>query len=406
MPAAGFAPQVRFGFYDGDQWEPAVAADRFGHVYALNVQYGGVPGCSACGIPSIVLQMSADRGQTWGPPRPLWPVATGQWDPQIVVDPVDGKTVYAAWLQNDKSDILVGRSTDHGATWSAAVADTTNAGTDKPILLVKGNDVYVAYNHSNRAYFSFSHDRGETFGTTSMKVNQLGWALALGGTISPSGHVFFAWGGYTQNGGARGPVNLFYTRSADGGRSWNIKVLDVSGSPPPCPEYECGWAYLGAQMVMASDAQGILYALYTASNAPEGAQRTYFSKSTNGGSTWSARHDVSTAAAGRHHAFPVIAARGQGDVRVAWMDARRDHAGTPVWNVYYRASDNGGASWTDEQDVSSQVSGLDYIYEEGFRFPFGDYFEMDIDDEGTTHLVMGQGNSYESPGSVWYTRGH
>jgi hypothetical protein len=88
------------------------------------------------------------------------------------------------------------------------------------------------------------------------------------------------------------------------------------------------------------------------------------------------------------------------------MDARRDHAGTPVWNVYYRASDNGGASWTDEQDVSSQVSGLDYIYEEGFRFPFGDYFEMDIDDEGTTHLVMGQGNSYESPGSVWYTRGH
>lgn len=38
-PPAGFAPQVRLGLSVGDQWEPAIAADRFGHVYMLYPQY-------------------------------------------------------------------------------------------------------------------------------------------------------------------------------------------------------------------------------------------------------------------------------------------------------------------------------------------------------------------------------
>ena len=33
------------GFTTGDQWEPAIAADRFNHVYVLYPQYLGVPGC-------------------------------------------------------------------------------------------------------------------------------------------------------------------------------------------------------------------------------------------------------------------------------------------------------------------------------------------------------------------------
>src|SRR5439155_3132472 len=38
-PASGFAPQTRLGYTSGDQWEPAIAADRFGHVYVLYPQY-------------------------------------------------------------------------------------------------------------------------------------------------------------------------------------------------------------------------------------------------------------------------------------------------------------------------------------------------------------------------------
>src|SRR5688572_7517304 len=110
----GFAPQTRLGFHVGDQWEPAIAADGSGSVYVLYPQYEGVPGCPGCASPTAVLQVSRDRGLTWDSPRPIAPTGTAQVDTQIAVDPVDGRTLYAAWLQNDKSDIAVARSTDPG----------------------------------------------------------------------------------------------------------------------------------------------------------------------------------------------------------------------------------------------------------------------------------------------------
>ncbi len=33
--ATGFSPQTRLGFNLDNEWEPAIAADRFGHVYML-----------------------------------------------------------------------------------------------------------------------------------------------------------------------------------------------------------------------------------------------------------------------------------------------------------------------------------------------------------------------------------
>ena len=45
----GFTPQTPVGFGSGDPWEPAIASDRFCHVYILYPQYGGVPGCPGPG---------------------------------------------------------------------------------------------------------------------------------------------------------------------------------------------------------------------------------------------------------------------------------------------------------------------------------------------------------------------
>ena len=51
------------------------------------------------------------------------------------------------------------------------------------------------------------------------------------------------------------------------------------------------------------------------------------------------------------------------------------------------------------------MPGFTYIQPGGFGYPFGDYFEMDIDDHGDTHAVWGEGLNYQTPGSIWYTRG-
>jgi Neuraminidase (sialidase) len=352
----------------------------------------------------MILQISADRGATWSPPRIIYPSGqtTGQWDAQIVVDRVDGRTAYASWLQNGKSDIVVAKSTDFGATWRAVTADSTNAGTDKPILAVRGRDVYVGYNHTQTVWVSASHDGGATF--TAVKVNpngKLGWSLAGGGTVDPAGNVYFTWAGYEQNGGAKGPVNLYVSKSSDGGATWSSKLLDISGAPPDCSAYDCGWAYLGAQITMASDAAGTLYALWNAGVADKGPERIYFAKSADGGATWSAKTEVSNAPAGTAHAFPAIVSGAAGDVRIAWMDARSGS----LWNTYYRSSKDGGATWSAETDLSTYVAGYAYIQPTGFSFPFGDYFEIDVDDQGATHAIWGEGLNYDSPGSIWYTRG-
>jgi hypothetical protein len=282
------------------------------------------------------------------------------------------------------------------------VADHTNAGTDKPILVVRGQDVYVGYNHAQKIWVSVSHDGGATFTSAGLpKTGKLGWALASGGTVDPAGNVYFGWAGYEQNGGAKGSVNLFVSTSSDGGGTWTNKVIDVSAAPPDCSAFVCGWAYLGAQVALSSDAAGTVYALWNAGAEDRGAERMYVARSTDSGATWSPRAEVSLAPAGANHAFPAIVAGAAGDVRISWMD---DRVGT-LWNTYYRSSNDGGSTWSAEVDLSTFVPGFSYIFPDGFSFPFGDYFELDIDHLGRTHAVWGEGMNYDSPGSIWYTNG-
>jgi len=398
----GFARQSRVGYTSGDQWEPAIAADGYGHVYILYPQYVTVPGCASCPLPKMILVVSNDNGASWEVPRRIAPSISGQFDAQIVVDPADHKTVYAAWLQNNKSDTVVAKSVDFGKSWLVVIADSTNAGTDKPILIVHGADVYVGFNHAQKVWVASSHDGGITFSSSNVNPNgKLGWSLAGGGTIDPEGNVYFAWAGYTQNGGAKGPVNLYISQSSDRGATWSSTLLDISGAPPDCSAYQCGWAFWGAQITMTSDAAGTLYALWNAGSTNKGPERIYFASSTSGGAIWSPRVDVSKASSGVEHAFPAVTAGSAGDVRIAWMDARN----SPLWNVYYRSSTNGGATWSGESKLSSYVAGYSYIQPNGFSFPFGDYFEMDIDSRGNTQVVWGEGLNYNTPGSIWYTSG-
>lgn len=399
---AGFTPPARMGFTSGDQWEPAIAADGYGHVFILYPQYGMVPSCSDCALPTMVLVASSDNGATWQSPQLLAPAASGQFDPQIVVDPLDQKTLYASWLQNKKRDVMVAKSSDSGQTWSVVVADSSSDEADKPVLSVRGQDVYVGFSHKQELWVTASHDAALTFASAQVNPkSRPGWSLAGGAAVDPAGNIYFAWANYALNGDHRDPVRLYVSKSADGGRTWTSSVLDVSGAPPGCAAYKCGWAYLGAQVTMASDAVGTLYALWNASAASKGPERIYFSSSSNGGGSWSPRIPVSQARPDVQHAFPAITANSAGDVRVAWMDSRAN----PRWNTYYRSSNDGGATWSAETQLSRYVPGYSYIQRDGFSFPFGDYFEMDVDSHGQTHAVWGEGRNYQSPGSIWYASG-
>lgn len=404
---ANFSPQRRMGYTTGDQWEPALAADGHGHLYILFPQYGAVKDCPACTAPTISLLVSSDNGATWEAPRPLVASATGQFDPQILVDPVDHQTVYASWLQNNKRDVIVARSQDFGGSWYLTVAASGREDADKPVLTVHGADIYVGFNHEENFLVAASHDYAQTFSTAAVNAGaEPGWSLAGGATVDAAGQVYFSWTAYARREASSRPVVVNVSRSADGGRTWNTVLLDVSGASPDCSAEGCEAGYLGAQAALASDAAGTLYALWNAGSANGGAERIYFSTSTTGGASWSAKADVSLADEETEHCFPAITAGAAGDVRIAWMDTR-NHSATDeiLWNVFERSSSNGGATWSAESQLSGPARGYDYILPDGFRFPFGDYFSIAIDNVGTTHVVWGEGRNYKSPGSIWYVRG-
>jgi len=402
LAAANFSRPRRVGYVTGDQWEPAMAADGHGHIYILFPQYGEVKDCPACTAPTISLLVSNDNGLSWEAPHPLVVSSTGQFDPQIVVDPVDRQTVYASWLQNNRRDVMVARSQDFGRSWYLAAAERGRDDADKPVLVVHGADVYVGFNHGQRFLVAASHDYAGTFSAAEVNISrEPGWSLAGGATVDPDGGLYFSWTAYARREFSSRLVNLYVSRSTDGGRTWNTVLLDVSGAPPDCAAEGCEPGYLGAQIALASDAAGTVYALWNAGSKHSGPERMYFSSSTTGGASWSAKVDVSGADSKVEHSFPAISAGAAGDVRIAWMDTRNQS----LWNVFHRSSSNGGATWSSEVQLSAPARGYDYIRPDGFRFPFGDYFSIAIDNLGTTHAVWGEGRNYKSPGSIWYTRG-
>jgi hypothetical protein len=405
--ASNFTSQRRVGYTTGDQWEPALTADGHGHIYIFFPQYGVVDQCPACTTPTMLLLVSNNNGASWEPPRPLLPSPFGQFDAQVKVDPVDRQTLYASWLQG-KHDVIVARSQDFGHTWYFAVAEhSPEILIDKPVLAVRGPNIYVSFNHDQTLAIASSHDYAQNFSSAVVNPDaEPGWSLAAGATVDPVGNVYFSWTAYPRTNILTQPVEVFVSRSSDGGRTWSTTPMDVSSAAPGCAAQVCSAGFLSSQMALASDDAGTIYALWNSGSVAGEPQRIYFSTSTNQGESWTAKVEVSNAPSGAEHCFPAITAGVSGDVRIAWMDTR-SHTPTnrPLWNVFERSSSNGGATWSSESQLSGPIGGYDYILLSGFLFPFGNLFSIAIDNLENTHLVWGEGRNYKSPGSIWYSRG-
>jgi BNR repeat-like domain len=404
---ARFSPQHRVGFPAGDDWEPATATDRHGHVFVLYKHYdvAGRPTCAGCDR-HVLLQVSADGGRTWTDPRPVapGPVAGGQYDPQIAVDPINGRTLWASFLQGTVSRIAVVRSDDAGRTWSAPrLVSDRPPGLDKDDLAVRGNVVAVAYDDNRNTWATVSHDDGASWSTHLIfptdAVHHL--SLAAGGAIDGSGRIFFSWDSFdaAHAGHGDGPVTLWVSRSSDGGARWTRTDVARSAAPPPCTP--CGFAYLSAQMTLRTGSDGTPYVLWNGGSAPTGPERIWLSRSTDHGASWARPEQVSTAPAGVEHCFPALATGTRpGDLRVGWMDTR-----TGRWGVYYRTSLDGGRHLGPTTRISSPVTGYPYIDRRGFKLPYGDYFQLSVDAAGRTHAAFGEGPSYAGPGDIWVSRG-
>ncbi|MEO8424939.1 MAG: sialidase family protein [Actinomycetota bacterium] len=395
-----------------DDWEPAVAADpRVPYVYILTTRYGTGKTCSShCPTPYIPLTISKDGGATWGPQTPLC-VCRGsgaQYDPTIEVVPNTG-FVYAVFLNADRAggfSTVFQKSTDHGKTWTEPVHVYGNGGwTDKPEVTMSpsGRDVYVSWNgpQGGDAYVGVSHDYGKTWIQDKLTSSKR-YFYAYDATVLPDGTVVFSESSLTYSGpgqSVEGPIWHHAFISRDHGASWENVVVDKVPNGEPCVAAGCGSDYYTGQTSVTSDTRGHLVFAYEGPVVDLGPQRIYVRTSNNEGRTWGPRTALSVR--GENATAPRIDSDGAGDARLWYMQTSNGDDPN-AWNVWYRTSSDGGATWSSPVRLSDATSGPRYVDPNGFREIYGDYGEIAITSEGKTIAVWGEGVSYIGPGGTWF----
>jgi len=434
-PTAGASLQapdstIRMGFCGGDDWEPEINADAFGHVYVTWPHFVGDPTCdpASANPRDVYIQISSDGGQTFGPPQ----IAVDVPYPSVVDTVITTNElghVFISFLGyghvNREIDIIVARSTDFGQTFTWAKANGPECVVcDHPWIVASGRNVYVTYASGKNHYLSLSTDGGLTWTETNV-LKAGGVAFPEGGVVDAAGNAWFAWG--DCKGACSGKVGAVYRASRTLAGTSITEFAEVAEGPagPDCPyRGACGFAYFGPQNDIAIDAAGNLYMVWQdgqVHDKPKSPPIVQLSRCTAGtdcteDENWLdvGRVDDKTssgcAASQCYALFPRVEGGAPGHISAIWMD---DRLGVPIdhtngWNVWYRSSDDAGTTWNG---ASTRVSEYDPSRSEsfpnGYLFPYGDYQGIDLTPGAYVPVMAwGEGHNYNggptAPGHVIY----
>jgi len=390
LAAVGWAGEVQVA--NEDTWEPDVAADPSSpYVYVLYNRYGVT--CQHCPNPQMNIRISADGGQTWAPEKPICTCSgvAGQWDPVLATS--SSGTVFGTWMNSTK--IVFSKSTNHGTTWTTPLIVSGKSWADKPWMGVSanGNDVYIGYESRSQLFMTSSHNGGASFSTpTAVNTDSSVYRYPNGFVVLPNGTAVMSDSKYS--GGSvktAGPVEIEVWRTTNGGTSWSKVTVDNTVFTGVNFE-------TSSTTTVAADSAGNLVVEYSGAVSQGANNRVFTRRSTDSGATWSARTEVGNASA--NGSFPAIAAKAAGDFRLTYMDNS-----TGAWNVFYRASTDGGVTWSAPLRISDATSGTPYKTANGFTSYYGDYDAIAITNAGKSVAVSGQGASFSTgPGSIWFNR--
>jgi hypothetical protein len=393
-----------------DDWEPAIAADpNAPWVYALVTRYGAPKPCPGnCPTPWIALEISSDNGATWSAGKPLCACkGSGQFDPIIEVVPSTGH-VYALYMNG--FNVVFMKSTDHGQTWSAPVATWGNVSwNDKPVLAMSddGKDVYVSFNGPTGGdpWAVQSHDAGATWSQVKL-VDSGRYFFAFDADVAPDGTVYFSESAlvYTsagKSGGVTDTIDHHVFISRNKGATWEDRLVASVQPGVVCDAAGCTPDFYTGHTALSVDGSGNVVLLYDGATTFEGLQTVSARKSTDKGVTWSSA--VALSKAGENATAPAVESRGNGDVRAFYYETSGG-GNDDAWNIWYRSSVDGGATWAAPVKISDAPGGAAYKTPAGFLEVYGDYGEIAITNRGKTIATWGEGLSYTGPGGAWINR--
>ena len=323
---------------------------------------------------------SADGGVTWG--QTSLSLASGD---SFHSDPtVDWSSDGTAWSTtmgiNAGGTVLKVqsyKSTNGGATWTFdGTISGSQTNTDKQMQWIDhsatsafANNNYVIWHNGNPAFMNRRTSSG--WGTPIQVSGSETTGTAIGSDVktNASGDVF----GFYPDTGSRG---IYVVKSTNGGASYSTPVKIVT----TYDSYDIGVPSFSSRRILIYVSGGAyrngttnnVYALWadlsgdsgcTAAGNEPGTNvssacktRIWFSRSTDGGATWSARTKINNQAGLNDQFNPFLAVdETNGNIGAIYYDTVSD-AGRKKVDIYYQQSTDGGATWEAAVKVTSSMT--------------------------------------------------
>jgi hypothetical protein len=309
--------------------DPVAGVDLNGNVY-LNTE-GATDPTFNNGV--ILVSRSSDGGQTFGPPAVVFEPGNDTIFPDkpwMAINTFSGTAsvgrIVATFtlfsnLAQDGGSIRRAFSDNGGVAWSAAntiSSSVTNAQGSQPVFLPNGNLVIVYWNFGSAAQPGerleavISNDGGTTFGSPKLIANAV---------------------------------------------EYNEPSIRTGSFLPS---------------VAADRSSGNLYAVYQ--TRLSGNPKIAFTKSTDGGNTWSSPIAISDNPPGSGVFNPAIAVSPDGQiVTVIFYDHRANPGSNTLVDIYWAQSLNGGGTWQPNTRVTSVSTDASLAPRTAAGFMLGDY---------------------------------
>lgn len=326
------------------------------------------------------------QGQQFSVPINVSNNADFSFTPQVAVD-ANG-TIYMAWEDdtNTNSNILFSRSTDSGATFTAPInlSNTSGFSFNPRIAVGSAGNVSVVWEDDTPGntviMFSHSTNSGANFTAAVNLSNDTADSGSQQIAADTAGNIYVVWEHDSLN------LGIFFSRSTDGGNTFSAPaVLSTNASGSFSPQIAMGLnGNLGVvwedDTAVTSDISfshssdyGATFSipeslsLHTgnsmsaqigidlngntdvvwANNSP-GNFDIFFSRSSDGGATFSSPKNISNSAGLSQN--PQLGIDAKGNINVAWQDNTPQN---PSLDIYFARSSDGGVTFSSPLNVSN-----------------------------------------------------
>jgi len=346
---------------------------------------------------------STDGGRTWTFPGVLDP-GVFRSDPVLSFDSAGNFYYNSLKVVGSVFDCWVFKSADGGASWGAPVFAS---GGDKAWMTIDrtastgAGHIYQAWSTAANQFapntFNRSVNGGASFATPSLLVNQPIWGTL---DVAPDGTLYVV--GLDDNN-----FSLFWlAKSTDaknpiGTPTFTGTWFQVDGIVPtgvgPNPGGLLGQTWIAVDPTTGPNA-GNIYVVATANPLGADPSDVQFTRSTDGGVTWSTSIVLNDdGATDRWQWFGTMSVSPNGRIDVVWNDQRNSTLANES-ELFYTSSTDGGVTWTPNQQLSP-------MWDSFLGWPnqnkIGDYYHM-ISDKVGAHLAWAA--TFNGEQDVYYLR--